>query len=367
MVWFLQTVFLICTLMSVSYFWASFELNSAIRRLIKERPLAAKENDRSSGVDYLRISITDRCNQRCFYCMPHGDVQPFNHNEILSYEEILSIVAAAVKTGFRKFRITGGEPLVRKGICELIRKMVALDHVEEVVLTTNGVLLEDLAPALVAAGLRRVNISLDTLNPLKFRKIAKRDHFQRVMRGIAAARRVGLDPLKINMVVIRGINDDELEDFGRWAVQEELTVRFIEYMPIGPRHQWDADKFVSIDEIRRRLEKEMSLHPLSRNASDGPARPYRLGTTRGEIGLIGAVSHHFCHTCNRLRLTPEGKLRPCLLRDEEIDIRNPLRSGCDQKTLIDLIQTAVGTKVNRHATDLQFNGRAQRGMSRIGG
>lgn len=329
--------------------------------------MAEKNSDRSCGIDYMRISITDRCNQRCFYCMPHGDVQLFRHDEILSYEEILSIVSAAVKTGFRKFRITGGEPLVRKGICELIRKMVALDHVEEVVLTTNGVLMEDLSSALYAAGLRRVNISLDTLNPLKFRKIARRNHFQRVLRGIAAARKVGMNPIKINVVVIRGINDDELEDFGRWAMQEALVVRFIEYMPIGLRHQWDADKFVPIDEIRSRLEKELELHPLSRCAFDGPAKRYRLGTSQGEIGLIGAVSHHFCHTCNRLRLTPEGKLRPCLLRDEEIDIRKPLRSGCNQTELIDLIQTAVGAKINRRAVDLYSNRRARRGMSRIGG
>lgn len=329
--------------------------------------MANNDSDRSRGVDYMRISITDRCNQRCFYCMPQGDVQLFRHCEILSYEEILSIVAAAVKTGFRKFRITGGEPLVRKGICELIRNMVAMAGVDEVVLTTNGVLLEDLAPALYAAGLRRLNISLDTLNPIKFQKITKRDHFQHVLRGIEAARRVGLNPLKINMVVIRGVNEDEVEDFARWAIQEALTVRFIEYMPIGCRHLWDAEKFVSIDEIRLRLEQVMDLHPLNRGASDGPASRYRLGATQGEIGLIGAVSHHFCHSCNRLRLTPEGKLRPCLLRDEEIDIRNPLRAGCDEARLIDLIHAAVGAKINRYAPDLLFKQRAQRGMSRIGG
>ncbi len=329
--------------------------------------MAAKNRDRSSGVDYMRISITDRCNQRCFYCMPHGDVQLFNHDEILCYEEILSIVDAAVNTGFRKFRITGGEPLVRKGVCELIRRMVARKGVEEVVLTTNGVLLEDLAPSLYASGLRRINISLDTLNPLKFQKITRRDHFHRVLRGIAAARRAGLDPLKINMVVIRGINDDEVEAFGHWAVREELAVRFIEFMPIGCRQQWNEDKFVPIDEIRGRLEQVMDLYPLSRSASDGPAERFRLGASRGEIGLIGAVSHHFCQSCNRLRLTPEGKLRPCLLRDEEIDIRKPLRSGCDQDVLIDLIRAAVGAKINRSAPDLQCNRRAQRGMSRIGG
>ena len=326
-----------------------------------------KDSDRSCGVDYMRISVTDRCNQRCFYCMPHGDVQPFRHDEILSYEEILTIVGAAVKTGFRKFRLTGGEPLVRKGIAELVRKMVAMAGVKEVVLTTNGVLLEEQAPVLYAAGLRRVNISLDTLNPLKFQKITKRDHFSKVLRGIEAARKVGLHPLRINVVVIRGINDDEVEDFAHWAVREALAVRFIEYMPIGREHLWNANKFISIDEILRRLERQVYLHPLDRRSGDGPARRYRLGSTRAEIGLIGAVSHHFCHSCNRLRLTPEGKLRPCLLRDEEIDIKHPLRGGCDQATLIDLIHKAVGAKTHHRAPDLLFEPRAQRGMSRIGG
>ncbi|MFZ1986694.1 MAG: GTP 3',8-cyclase MoaA [Desulfatitalea sp.] len=329
--------------------------------------MAENDSERPRCVDYMRISITDRCNLRCFYCMPQGDVQLFRHTEILSYEEILSIVAAAVKTGFRKFRITGGEPLVRRGICGFIRNMVDMAGVEEVVLTTNGVLLADLAPQLYAAGLRRLNISLDTLHPLKFQKITKRDQFQRVLQGIEAARRVGFNPLKINMVVIRGINDDELEDFGRWAIREALTVRFIEYMPIGCRNMWDAGKFVSIDEIRLRLERVMDLYPLNRRAYDGPAKRYRLGTTQGEIGLIGAVSHHFCRSCNRLRLTAEGKLRPCLLRDEEIDIKVPLRSGCDEAALMDRIQMAVRTKVNHHPTDRIFEQGAQRGMSRIGG
>ncbi len=329
--------------------------------------MARKEGNFSKVVDYLRISITDRCNQRCFYCMPQEDMRLFRHGEILSYEEILTIVAAAVQTGFRKFRLTGGEPLVRKGICALIRKMTAMAGVQEVVLTTNGVLLEDLASQLAAAGLMRVNVSLDTLNPLKFQRIAKRDHFRRVLRGIEAARKAGLEPVKINMVVIGGVNDDEIEAFARWARREALTVRYIEYMPIGCRNTWDAGKFVSIDDIRRRLEAEMDLRPLNRTALDGPAERFRLGDSHGQIGLIGAVSHHFCQACNRLRLTPEGKLRPCLHRDEEYDITVPLRAGCNQAVLIDLIQKAVGAKINRHAPDLLLEPRAQRGMSRIGG
>ena len=328
--------------------------------------MAVHDNYHCPSVDYLRISVTDRCNQRCFYCMPHGDIPVFAHSEILRYEEILAIVRAAVKTGFRKFRLTGGEPLVRKNICELIREMVAIDGVEEVALTTNGALLENMAPALADAGLRRLNVSLDTLNPLKFRKITKSDNYYRVLRGIETARKVGLNPLKINMVVIGGVNDDEVEDFGRWAIKEALTVRFIEYMPIGCRHCWDAAKLVAIDAIRRRLARVATLEPLDRRIGDGPAKRYRLGTT-AEIGLIGAVSEHFCSSCNRLRLTPEGKLRPCLLRDKEIDIKIPLRAGCDERRLIDLIQTAVGAKTGHHAPDLLGESRVQRNMSRIGG
>jgi GTP 3',8-cyclase len=335
--------------------------------LPKEFHLPERNNQHCPSVDYLRISITDRCNQRCFYCMPHGDLPLFEHSEILRYEEILAIVTAAVKTGFRKFRLTGGEPLVRKNVCELIRGMVGIEGVKEVVLTTNGALLEQMAPALAAAGLRRLNVSLDTLNPLKFRKITKSDNFYRVLRGIEAARRVGLNPLKINVVVIGGVNDDEVEDFGRWAMREALTVRFIEYMPVGYRNRWDAAKFVSIDAIRRRLERVATLRPLDRRATDGPAKRYRLGTTAGEIGLIGAVSEHFCRSCNRLRLTPEGKLRPCLLSDQEIDIKIPLRGGCDERTLIDLIQSAVGAKAERRGPDLLGEQRVRRSMSRIGG
>lgn len=321
----------------------------------------------SDAINYLRISVTDRSNQRCFYCMPQGLQSVFKHSEILTYEEIVSIVAAAVKTGFQKFRITGGEPLVRKNICELIRKMVALPGVKEVVLTTNGVLLEGMAAELYAAGVRRLNISLDTLNPLKYFKITKKDNFHRVMRGIELARKVGMEPVKINVVVIRGTNDDELEEFGRWASQKSLSVRFIEYMPIGSRHTWNTGKFISVDDIRRRLERVMPLHPLRKGVSDGPAEQWQIGSTSGEIGLIGAVSHQFCQSCNRMRLTSEGNLRPCLMRDEEIDVKTPLRAGCDEAVLINLIQKAVAAKNNIDVTKRLYERHPSRAMSRIGG
>lgn len=329
--------------------------------------MTADKNGRGHDVNYLRISITDRCNQRCCYCRPGGDLPFFQQCEILSYEEILTVVNAAVKVGFRKFRLTGGEPLIRKGVCELIRNMVAISGVEEVVLTTNGVLLEKMASALFAAGLRRLNISLDTLNPLKFQRITQKNHFWHVLRGIAAARRVGFHPIKINMVVIRGVNDDELEDFGRWAMRESLNVRFIEYMPIGCHTNWDAAKFIAIDDMRARMEQLATLFPLGTTDCDGPAKRYQLGATQGEIGFIGAVSQHFCQSCNRLRLTSEGKLRPCLFKDEEIDIRAPLRAGCDASILVSLIQRAISAKFHKPTAHRSLNRCAQRSMSRIGG
>ena len=329
--------------------------------------MTADKNSQGHQVNYLRISITDRCNQRCFYCMPRSDLPFFHPCEILSYEEILAVVAAAAKIGFRKFRLTGGEPLMRKGVCELIRNMVAIAGVEEVVLTTNGVLLEKMAPALFAAGLRRLNISLDTLNPLKFQKITQKNHFGQVLQGILAARRVGFHPIKINMVVIRGVNDDELEDFGRWAMRESLNVRFIEYMPIGWHTDWNTSKFLAIDDMRMRLEQLTTLFPIDALNCDGPAKRYQLGATQGEVGFIGAVSQHFCKSCNRLRLTSEGKLRPCLFKDEEIDIRIPLRTGCDSSTLIALIQKAVKAKFEKPTEPCSSIRCAQRSMSRIGG
>lgn len=342
-------------------------INAPTPVISKEQHLTADTNTLDHDVNYLRISITDRCNQRCFYCMPHSDLPLFRQCEILRYEEILTVVRAAVTAGFRKFRLTGGEPLMRKGVCELIRQMRAIAGVEEVVLTTNGVLLEKMASDLFAAGIRRLNISLDTLNPLKFQRITRRNHFDHVLRGIWAARKIGIDPVKINMVVIRGVNDDELEDFGRWAMRESLTVRFIEFMPIGRHTDWHSDKFIDVDDMRARLQRLAPLRALDAAVCDGPAQRYRLGASQGEIGLIGAVSQHFCKSCNRLRLTSEGRLRPCLLRDEEIDLRTPLRNGCDTATLVALIRKAIKVKLNRLTTHRSLTRCTQRSMSRIGG
>ncbi len=316
-------------------------------------------------VDYLRISITDRCNLRCFYCQPE-EIPIFQHTDILSYEEILFIVRAAAKAGFHKIRLTGGEPLARRDITNLISSLTAVDGIEEVTLTTNGVLLEDMASSLFTAGLRRINVSLDTLHPLKFYKITGKNYFHQVWRGLEQALALGFDPIKINMVVIRGVNDDELELFARWAMESPFCIRFIEYMPIGPKNGWHPSKFVSIDEMRSRLMRMGTLDQMTPSESDGPAQCFYLNSS-GKIGLIGALSHCFCQTCNRLRLTPDGKLRPCLLSDQEIDVKGRLRSNCTEGDLIRLIHQTVLTKFENSGYLEQRPQSSCRGMSRIGG
>lgn len=329
------------------------------------RTLNLMGNPSFRKVDYLRISITDRCNLRCFYCQPE-EIPIFQHTDILSYEEILFIVRAAAKAGFHKIRLTGGEPLVRRDISNLIGSLTSVDGIEEVTLTTNGLLLEDQASSLITAGLRRINVSLDTLHPLKFYKITGQNDFHRVRRGLEQALALGFDPIKINMVVIRGVNDDELELFARWAMESPHIVRFIEYMPIGPRNGWHPSRFVSIDEMRSRLMKMGTLDRLTPSESDGPAQCFCLNSS-GKIGLIGALSHCFCQTCNRLRLTPDGKLRPCLLSDQEIDVKGRLRSNCSQEDLIRLIHQAVLTKFENSGSTEPRPQSCSRGMSRIGG
>ena len=261
----------------------------------------------------------------------------------------------------------GGEPLVRREICSLIAQMADLDHVQELTLTTNGVLLGELAADLRQAGLNRLNVSLDTLNPLKFMKITRRQNFARVLRGIEKAREVGFSPLKINMVVIRGVNDDEVEAFARWSMDTGHVVRFIEYMPIGRNNGWDRSKFVSSEEIRTRLSKVADLRPLPSSGSDGPAQRFALGSTAGEIGLIGALSHQFCPTCNRLRLTPDGKLRPCLMSDREIDLSPSLRAAGGEQELIRLVKAAVTAKPMASEDRQLARFGCSRSMSRMGG
>jgi cyclic pyranopterin phosphate synthase len=299
-------------------------------------------------INYLRISVTDRCNLRCIYCMPAGGVDLMSHGDILSYEEIHTIAKAAAELGIDKLRITGGEPLVRLGLPRLIGMLAGIKGINDIALTTNGILLADYAAELKAAGLKRVNISLDTLKPERFKRITRgQSELSQVLEGIEAARRVGLEPVKLNMVVMAGINDDELLDFAARTIDEDWHIRFIELMPVAGNGD-NAPRFVSATEMRKRLESLGKLEPCLPTVGNGPAKYFRLPGAKGTIGFITPVSEHFCFQCNRMRLTADGKLRPCLLSDYEIDLRQPLRDGISKAGLKKLFKRAVAEKPLQH-------------------
>ncbi|MEZ4527611.1 MAG: GTP 3',8-cyclase MoaA, partial [Desulfobacterales bacterium] len=284
-------------------------------------------------LSYLRVSITDRCNLKCMYCMPPGrQIRWLSHSEILRYEEILRIVRIGVGLGISKVRITGGEPLVRKDVYDFLGELNRIPGICDISLTTNGILLKENLEKLKEAGIRRLNVSLDTLSREKYTQITGMDAFVQVMEGIEKAAELGFDPVKINTVVMRGINDGELIDIARISLSRPFHMRFIEYMPIGDAVQ-DRNRQILAPEIMKLLSTVDEILPVDRNARDGPAERYRFRNGRGEIGFIRPVSHHFCTQCNRLRLTARGGLRPCLLSDREIDIKTPLRNGASDREL----------------------------------
>lgn len=319
-------------------------------------------------VTYLRISVTDRCNLRCTYCQPVKNLKLLAHRDILTYEEILKIVEAATQVGINKVRLTGGEPLLRDNFVQFVACLCRISGLKEVSITTNGVFLREKANALFDAGVRRINVSLDTLNPLKYAKITGRQCFDDVWKGLEAAEAIGFSPIKLNVVAIRGLNDDEFLRFAELSVRKPYHVRFIEYMPIGSDSHWMPEKYLSSDEIKSKLESFGTLVKVPREACDGPAERYRFESARGEIGFIAALSHHFCPSCNRLRLLAEGKLRPCLFSDEETDIKTPLRMGCTLDDIKGLFRATIASKPRRHRADMwQDTSRFLRPMSAIGG
>jgi len=272
-------------------------------------------------IDYLRLSVTDLCNLRCFYCMPAEGVPQRSHGEILSLEEMEKIAAKAVDLGITKIRLTGGEPLVKRGLVPFVERLARLKKkgLKDLGLTTNGVLLKELAHPLKKAGLDRVNISLDTLDAKKYREITHHDKFADVMEGIKAARQAGLSPLKLNVVLIEGFNDDEIENFIELTVQNDIELRFIELMPIGEAANWDRERFLTSETI---LKKVPRLIPMPFKGHGSVARLYKLPSSRGSVGIISPMSKHFCQYCNKIRITPDGKLKPCLHSDIEIDFRD---------------------------------------------
>ncbi len=319
-------------------------------------------------IDYLRISVTDRCNLSCVYCKPRERMKVLPHREILQYEEILRLVSVAAPLGISRVRITGGEPLIRRGIIDFISSLKQCSGIEDISLTTNGVLLDDMLEALRTAGRPRLNISLDSLNPGRFRRITGSDSWDKVWRGISKAGELGFQPLKINMVPVRGINDDEIADFGRLTLNRQIHVRFIEFMPIGAGDRWNTDVCVSGGQVREIIEREVGrLVPFTSGSGAGPSENYQIPGARGVIGLISPITKHFCATCRRLRLTADGKIRPCLLSDTEIDIKSPMRGGCDDKEIERLLRLALEIKPERHYIKEASAGCYQRTMSGIGG
>ena len=320
------------------------------------------EDSHRRQLNYLRISVTDRCNLRCIYCVPRETVPQLAHTDILRYEEILRLVRVGVAMGIDKIRVTGGEPLVRKGLMPFLHQLGNIAGIEEVTLTTNAVLVGPFMEDLHAAGIRRLNISLDTLNRQRYARLTGQDCFEQVWRNIERAVDLGFAPLKINVVAMQGINDDEFGAIADLTRQRPFQIRFIEYMPMGnPR--LDHDPFISNDDVRRRIDSRGMLEPVARHPQDGPAERYRFPGAIGELGFISPRSHHFCGECNRLRLTASGMLRPCLLSDRELDIKQLMRRGADDRELAAMFARAARSKPLTHrlgdacgpAVDSQMN------------
>ena len=320
----------------------------------------------SRPITYLRISVTDKCNLRCIYCMPEAGLAWLHKSDILSYEEIVEVVAAASEVGVRSVRLTGGEPLIRRDLASLVAQIAALG-IEDIALSTNALLLAEQIDALAGAGLGRVNISLDTLRDDRFFAIARRPGLEKVMTGIQSAVRTGLHPVKINCVVMRGQNDDELEDFARLTFDQPLFVRFIEVMPVHENAALQSESYVSTDEMLDRIAAIDELQPVTGPSGNGPARYFAFPGARGAVGVISPLSHDYCERCNRVRLTADGRLRMCLFGDQHIDLRTPLRAGSPRSELIALLESAMAIKPERHHLRLGEPASRMRAFSEIGG
>ena len=318
-------------------------------------------------ITYLRISVTDKCNLRCVYCMPERGLPWLPKDDILSYEEIVRLAQAAASVGVRSVRISGGEPLVRRNLDRLVASLRAIDGIDDIALSTNALLLEDSIAALTAAGLTRVNISLDTLKPDRFEKIARRPGLDRVLAGIDAAIAHGLTPVKINVVVMRGENDDELEAFAQWTRERAVYVRFIELMPVHENLGIQREAYIGSDEILDRVRRIGDLRPVPGPGGNGPARYFAFDDAPGAVGVISPLSHDYCERCNRVRLTADGRLRLCLFGDYELDLRTPLRAGVSNGDIAALLRSAMLIKPERHHLQLGETSSRMRAFSEIGG
>jgi cyclic pyranopterin phosphate synthase len=316
----------------------------------------------------LRISVTDRCNIRCFYCMPEENVRFRPRHELLTFEEILRFARVAAGLGIDRLRLTGGEPLVRHELPALVKLLAEIPGIRDIALTTNGILLAEQASALRAAGLHRLNVSLDTLSETTFERIARRAGLQRVLDGIFAAQRAGFDRIRLNTVSIRGITENEIISLARFARKHGLELRFIEYMPLDADHQWDHTQVLGGDEVRQMIDREVgAIEPLPVVDPSQPATDFRYVDGGGRVGFINPVTQPFCGDCNRLRLTAEGQVRNCLFSTIEWDARAILRGEGSDEDLAALIQSCVAAKKAGHGIDTPEFMRPERAMYQIGG
>jgi len=330
-----------------------------------ENKLQVLEDSYHRCIDYLRISITDMCNLRCIYCRPWKEIGKKSHQEILRYEEIIRLTSLMAQLGIKRIRVTGGEPLIKKDVLPLIEKLTKIELIEEVSLTTNATKLAHFAGQLKKAGINRINISLDSLNKDRYARITGGGNLNDVLIGIEEALRVGLAPLKINMVVMKGINDDELKEFALLTLNKHLQVRFIEFMPICQQKISWAERYLPTDVLKERLASFFGLIPTNGLPGNGPAEYYQIIGASGKIGFISPMSNHFCSKCNRIRLTPDGHLRLCLGKELEFDLKRPLRQGTSDLELKELICQALKHKPKQHQFHLKKpNGRQ---MVAIGG
>ncbi len=311
-------------------------------------------------INYMRISITDLCNLRCVYCMPEEGVKKHSHQKNLSFEEIIDLIKAGVSLGVDKIRLTGGEPLVRHGIVDLVKQIGDIAGIKDLTMTTNGILLTKYAKELKAAGLNRVNISLDTFDAEKFHQITRWGHIEDVLSGIEAAKAVGIKPIKINTVLIKGFNDNEIETFVNYTKDEEVFVRFIELMPLGESSGFAENQFLSNAEVLKRMPQ---LIPVIDANKTGPAEYYQLPGAKGRVGLINPISKHFCSECNRIRITTDGKIKPCLHSDDEIDIIAHRKKG---ESYQQILLQAINEKPEKHHIN-DHEKQVLRNMNEIGG
>ena len=315
----------------------------------------------------LRISVTDRCNLRCVYCMPAEGMPWLPKQEILTYEEITRFAAVCLQLGVTNIRLTGGEPTVRQDLPKLVAMLDQLRPGLDLSLTTNGIKLAAMAEALAAAGLKRVNVSVDTLNPVRFQAIARRDRLPEVLAGLEAARRVGFSPIKVNAVLMRGFNEDEVVPLARWGRENGFEVRFIEWMPLDFHRAWERGKLVPAAETIAQIQAAFPIEPAASNDPSAPAALYRYLDGGGTVGVIASVTRPFCGRCDRIRLTADGQISTCLFSLTEYDFRRAMRGGASDDEIAELLRSAVLRKEPGHLVNSPYYRQPERGMSAIGG